>query len=226
MMHDFRWSSLAPLALGWLIFFALHSTLASLALKRWVAARRPRWLSFYRLGFNLFAVLSLLPVLWLSYRAPGPLLWHWQGAAAWLANGLALAALAGIAHSARSYDMRAFFGLAQLRSRTVRAEDGEPFRLSWYHRFVRHPWYFFALVLIWTRDMSAATLLSSLMMSLYFLIGSRLEERKLLVFHGATYRRYMARVPGLIPLPWRSLSAREAAELRAGAGTGFHETDS
>ena len=39
---------------------------------------------------------------------------------------------------------------------------------------------------------------------------ARLEEKKLLVYHGDTYRRYMARVPGLIPLPWKSLTAAEA----------------
>jgi hypothetical protein len=66
---------------------------------------------------------------------------------------------------------------------------------------------------IWTRDMSETTLLSSVIITLYFLVGSRLEEKKLLVYHGDTYRRYMARVPGLIPLPWKSLTAEEAEAL-------------
>ena len=61
--------------------------------------------------------------------------------------------------------------------------------------------------------MGAATLLSSVMITVYFIIGSHLEEKKLLVYHGDTYRRYMARVPGLIPLPWKSLSAEEADRL-------------
>jgi hypothetical protein len=61
--------------------------------------------------------------------------------------------------------------------------------------------------------MSVTTLLSSVMITLYFFIGSRLEEKKLLVYHGDTYRRYMARVPGLIPLPWKSLTPEEAEAL-------------
>ena len=40
-----------------------------------------------------------------------------------------------------------------------------------------------------------------------------MEEKKLLVYHGDTYRRYMARVPGLIPLPWKTLTAAEAKAL-------------
>jgi len=58
----------------------------------------------------------------------------------------------------------------------------------------------------------------------YLMIGSRLEEKKLLVYHGDTYRRYMARVPGLIPLPWKTLTAEEAKELtrqQNGAETRF-----
>ena len=75
---------------------------------------------------------------------------------------------------------------------------------------MRHPWYFFGLVLLWTRDMSATTLLTSVLVTLYFVIGSRMEERKLLVYHGDAYRRYMARVPALIPRPWKTLTREEA----------------
>ncbi|MFN3397504.1 MAG: methyltransferase family protein, partial [Sulfurimicrobium sp.] len=149
----------------------------------------------------------------LMYRAPGPALWRWDGAAAWLANGLALAALLGFLRTLKFYDMQEFLGLRQWQRHTRRVEDLEHFHLSPFHRFVRHPWYSFGLVLIWTRDMNLAFFVSSVMMTLYFVIGSYLEEKKLLVYHGEVYQRYMARVPGLLPLPWKSLSAAEAAEL-------------
>lgn len=204
---------MAWLALAWLGYFALHSVLASLAVKRWFAAAFPRQLPLYRLGFNVLALLLLLPILWLTYHDPGPLLWRWQGLGFWLANGLALAALGGFWHTLKSYDMQEFLGLRQWHSHVTRVEDQEHFHLSWYHRFVRHPWYFLGLVLIWTRDMYALTLLSSAMITLYFILGSRLEEKKLLVYHGETYRRYMARVPGLIPLPWKFLSERDRRDL-------------
>lgn len=204
---------MALLLFGWIGYFVLHSALASLAVKRRVAAAWPELMPYYRLGFNILATFLLLPVLWLTYRDPGPMLWRWQGIGAWLANGLALAAIAGFWLSLKSYDMREFLGFRQIKLHVRRAEDQERFRLSRFHRFVRHPWYFFGLVVIWTRDMSAATLLSSAMITVYFIVGSRLEEKKLLVYHGDAYRRYMARVPGLIPLPWKSLSAEEADSL-------------
>lgn len=212
-MTDSDWHNLALLLSYWLAYFVLHSVLASLGIKRRVAAVRPALMPIYRLLFNGLSMLLLLPILWHMFQHPGPILWRWQGGGAWLANGLALLAFLGFVRSLKYYDTQEFLGLRQLRAHTRSVEDQEHFHLSPFHRFVRHPWYFFGLVLIWTRDMNTSLLLSSVMMTLYFVIGSRLEEKKLLVYHGEVYRRYMARVPGLVPLPWKSLSAAEAAEL-------------
>jgi protein-S-isoprenylcysteine O-methyltransferase Ste14 len=212
-MTESAWRHIVLLSFCWIGYFTLHSALASLAVKRRVAAVWPNLMPYYRLMFNTLASLLILPILWLTYHDPEPMLWRWQGITAWLANGLALAAIFGFWRSLKSYDMQEFFGLRQLQLHVRKVEDQEHFHLSPFHRFVRHPWYFFALVVIWTRDMSATTLLSSVFITLYFLVGSRLEEKKLLVYHGDTYRRYMARVPGLIPQPWKSLTAEEAEAL-------------
>ncbi|MCU7958537.1 MAG: hypothetical protein KZQ58_00765 [gamma proteobacterium symbiont of Bathyaustriella thionipta] len=92
-------------------------------------------------------------------------------------------------------------------------EDQETFKLSPLHHFVRHPWYFFALVMIWTRDMNSLMLVSAILLSLYFIFGSRLEERKLIQYHGKVYREYMNHVPGVFPLPWKILSHAQAQKL-------------
>jgi protein-S-isoprenylcysteine O-methyltransferase Ste14 len=212
-MTESVWRDIMLLALCWIAYCALHSALATLVVKRKLAAYWPNLMPYYRLTFNIVALLLLLPILWLTYHAPEPMLWRWQGIATWLANGLALAAIVGFWLSLKSYDMQEFLGLRQLHSHVRKVEDQEHFHLSPFHRFVRHPWYFFGLVLIWTRDMSATTLLSSVFITLYFIVGSRLEEKKLLVYHGDIYRSYMARVPGLIPLPWKFLTKEKAEAL-------------
>ena len=210
-MTESDWRNLIFLSLFWLGYFVVHSTLASLRVKNWFALRYPQQMPFYRLGFNFLALFTLLPLLWLLID--GPTLWAWRGVSAWLSNGLALAALLGFVASLNYYDGQAFTGLRQWKERTRRVEDPERFQLSPFHRYVRHPWYFFGLVLIWTRDMNASMLLSCIMMTIYFVIGSRLEERKLVAAYGDSYRRYMQRVPGLFPVPWKSVSAKEAAEF-------------
>lgn len=209
-------ADLSLLSAAWIVYFAVHSFLASLTLKRWVAQHYPSAMPRYRLAFNVAATIGILPIAWLFYAHPGPVLWTWSGWQAWLANGLAAAAVAGFFVSLRHYDTGEFLGLRQLRESVTAVEDQEAFHLSPFHRHVRHPWYFFSLVILWTRDMNAAMAVSALLLTAYLAVGSLLEERKLLAYHGERYRRYRERVPGLIPLPWKRLTAQEAEEIAGG----------
>ena len=147
----------------------------------------------------------------------GPLLWSWDGPWAWVAQALALLALGLFAWSLAGYDSGEFSGLRQWRTRHAGVEDDASLHITTLHRFVRHPWYFCALLLIWTRDMDAARLLSALLATGYFILGSRLEETKLVAFHGEAYRRYRERVPGLVPWPGRHLKAADARDLETQA---------
>jgi hypothetical protein len=45
------------------------------------------------------------------------------------------------------------------------------------------------------------------------LIGSRLEEHKLIELYGDAYKQYRKKVPGLLPLPWRWIRRSEADAL-------------
>lgn len=208
---------LAAIALAWLGYFALHSALAALSVKAWIAGRWPQFMPGYRIVFNVVSTVTLIPVLWLIHGVESDWLWQWRGAWAWLGNGVALAAILGLLVSGRSYDMGEFLGLRQLSRHG--ADQPESFTLSSLHRFVRHPWYCIGLVLVWTRDMNGPLLVSALMITAYFVVGSKLEEGKLVAIYGETYRRYMAKVPGLIPLPWKYLTAGEAASLMDRADT-------
>jgi methanethiol S-methyltransferase len=207
--------SLFWLAVGWTAWFAVHSLLASLPVKRAVAARWPALMPGYRLAFNAFALLSILPLLWATFALGGPPVIAWRGGAAWVAHGLTLLALGLFLWSLRCYDSAEFFGLRQWRRRVRSVEDQERLHISPLHRYVRHPWYGIGLLLLWSRDLDSAQLLASGLATGYFVIGSRLEERKLIAYHGDRYRRYRERVPALVPLPWRYLRAAEAAALLA-----------
>ena len=201
------------LILSWIAYFSMHSLLASIGAKQIVATRWPRAMPAYRLGYNVLAVLLLAVPLWLTLSDPGPWLWRWTGLASAVALALSVAAVAGFLWSLKYYDMREFLGLRQFSEGNDSVDDQEQFQLSPLHRWVRHPWYFFALVIIWTRDMNLSMLITAMLITLYFVIGSRLEERKLLRYHGEVYRRYQRRVPGLVPLPWKHLRADEVQSL-------------
>ena len=213
-------NELALLGLLWVGYFALHSLLASLWLKRRVATRWPRWTPAYRLVFNALAGVLILPPLALTLGHDGPVLWRWSGSWQWLANGLATLAVLGLLWSLRFYDGSEFLGLRQWRDREHSVEDQENFRISPLHRFVRHPWYSLGLLILWTRDMDAARLLAAALATGYILIGARLEEGKLIAYHGERYRAYRERVPALLPRPWRWLDRASAQRLQGAPDQG------
>ncbi|MBY0577632.1 MAG: hypothetical protein K2P57_01150 [Burkholderiales bacterium] len=187
----------------WTGYFALHSVLASSWMKDKVASGWPRAMPVYRMMYNLIAIVLLFPIAWLLWGHAWPVLWRIEGLwafAAWL-----LKALAGMAFlvSLKYYDMREFLGLKA-------EQHGARFVISPFHRFVRHPWYFFALVIIWTSSMNSGQFATAVMVTCYLFIGSRHEERMLIACFGERYAEYRSRVPGLIPLPWKYLKADEA----------------
>lgn len=207
--------SLPVLSTAWLGYGLLHSLLASRRAKAWAAARWPRLMPAYRLVYNGIALATLAPFLLWLVRDPGPFLWRWRGAAAWGADGLATAAVAVLLLAGTTYDLGAFLGWRAWREGRQDGGDGEPFRISRLHRFVRHPWYAVSLVLVWTRDMTALRLVSALWITAYFGVGSRLEERKLLALYGDRYGKYRRRVAAFLPLPWKRLTPAEARDLEA-----------
>ena len=203
-------AALVLLASLWLAYALIHSLLAANACKAAIAHRWPSLARRYRLGFNGLALILLLPPLAVLYGRAWTPLWSWPGAWAWLSHGAALLAVLGFWHSSRHYDMADFLGF---KASTAEA----PLCFSPWHRHVRHPWYMLALLFIWTRPLDSGYLLTAGILTAYFVVGSRLEERKLIAAYGEAYRAYCQRVPGLIPIPGRSLSADEAAALAAQA---------
>lgn len=200
-------TALILLASAWCAYFVLHSLLASQRVKRHFAGVR-----CYRLLYNLIAVATLLPVAGLHTLYQGELVIQWQGGWLWLARVMSLTAIACFLWTLRYYDLGEFSGWGECRHGKTGAAEGR-LVLSPLHRYVRHPWYSCALVLIWCRDMDLAQLISTVLISAYFVIGSRLEERRLIAVFGERYREYLREVPGLIPLPWRGMSRERAAQL-------------
>ncbi|MDQ7076147.1 MAG: hypothetical protein Q9O24_13610 [Gammaproteobacteria bacterium] len=163
MSFDVLW-----LLLSWLAYFVIHSLLASLSVKNWVASNWPTKMPLYRLSFNFLAVLLLIPPMALTFAWQGEWLWQWQGVGQWVANGMVLVAVVGFIWSMKYYDGSEFLGFRQLKNRVESVEDQEHFQLSPLHRWVRHPWYFFALLLIWSHDMHLGWLISASMMTPLF----------------------------------------------------------
>ncbi len=200
-------------AASWLFYGGVHSLLASNKMKNSVAASWPAFTPYYRFLYNVTAVLLFLLPLSISLADKSPPLWQWRPPLNWLAYGAAILAVAGFIWSLKFYDMREFAGLPNKNQ--VKVFEIARLKISPLHRFVRHPWYFFMLVIIWTREMNPTQLVSAIVITLYLVIGSRLEENKLIAQFGDSYRDYRSLINGLVPLPWKILSRSNQAKLLA-----------
>jgi protein-S-isoprenylcysteine O-methyltransferase Ste14 len=190
-------------ALAVAAYGALHSLFASLTVKAWIRqCLGPQADRFYRLTYNCVALLSLLPIPALLIWRPGVVLYRLDspwGAMAVIGQLLSAALLCiGFLQT----DAWSFLGLRQLRGLP---QTPPRFVATGLYRWVRHPLYTAGLFLIWlTPVMTSSVLALNLVLTLYVLAGSRLEERRLVAEFGADYRDYQRRVPALIPVRWPS----------------------
>jgi protein-S-isoprenylcysteine O-methyltransferase Ste14 len=181
-----------PLAWLWgssLGFALTHSLLASRACKRAVGLSP----QFYRLAFAVSAV--VLTAIWLGFvrMLPDAPAYRLQGAAAIAGHALQLFGIWVLWRSARAFDMRLFLGLAPMPA------AGEPFLERGIYRHLRHPMYTGVLLILFAApNQSVNSLHLAAAIALYFAIGSRLEERRLLADH-PEYADYRRRVPAFWP---------------------------
>ena len=80
----------------------------------------------------------------------------------------------------------------------------EPLATGGLNAFVRHPLYSGLFLVLWARVSNDLTLATALWGSLYLVIGSRFEERRLLRVYGEAYARYRAAVPAFVPWKGRA----------------------
>ncbi len=213
MQSSIDYFQIFSICLLWAGYFLIHSVAASLGLKRWVSRYHAQLMPLYRLCFNILSTILIIPILWLSFHWSSEPLWQWSPFFFWITSIVSIATIIAFYFSLRYYDMAEFLGTRQWSERTEKVEDQEQFVIGEFHRFVRHPWYSMGIILIWCRELDPIMLTNAIMITLYFIIGSRLEERKLIQYHGEIYRLYCQKVPGLLPRPWRYLSQLQVNEL-------------
>lgn len=185
----------------WLSFGVVHSLLASQSAKRYFA---PLLGSGYRLGYNLFAALHIALIIIGGHivlgAASAPLDWPTGADTALIV--VRWAGIAIIMVALTQYDLGQFSGLAQLRRKHL---DEERLHISGMHRYIRHPLYLGAHLYLWGGAQDEFGLQTALWGSIYLVIGTWFEERRLLTQFGPAYAVYKASVPMLLPTRGRAI---------------------
>jgi methanethiol S-methyltransferase len=193
---------------GWLVwdtllsslFFVQHSGMIRRGLQARMAPYFPAY--FHAAIFTVASglVIAMVVVFW---QPSGTWLIELQGPWRWLTKGVFFLAAAGMGWGV--WALKAFdpYGKgaiqAQLTGKPLRPQ---PFTIQGPYLWVRHPLYFFVLVMLWScPDLTADRLLFNLLWSGWIYVGTVFEEKDLVSDFGPVYQRYQKQVPML--LPWK-----------------------
>ena len=178
------------LALLWISFGIIHSVLASDTVKKIVQTK------YYRLIYNLLAIILLIPILYFQLTAESKRLME-DSIFNQLLGGIMMSAGIFMMYiSIKGYASKEFLGLD--------FDKKEPFGLKTdgLSEFVRHPLYTGTLLFFWGTFGFFATetfLTTALFITIYVRIGIYFEEKKLVRVFGKDYGEYRKKVPMLIP---------------------------
>jgi protein-S-isoprenylcysteine O-methyltransferase Ste14 len=186
----------------WLIFSIalwgiVHSLLASVGFKNYL--RRTlgdHLMKFYRLFYNIFAVISILPVLYLMVVLPDRTLYQVGSPWSYLMRAGQVISVLLLFVAVLQTDVLSFVGLRQLTDEEKRGD----LVVNGLYRFVRHPLYTFSLGILWlSPTMTVNSFIVYAALTVYILIGIIFEERKLVREFGQEYADYKSITPMLIP---------------------------
>ena len=191
------------------ILFALygfvHSVAASEKVKILFKKVFGKLIAFYRLVFNIFAVVGLY-LIWDLAPHPSLQIYKLPPPYDYLVLIPQFISLAGIIWCFKYICFKEFIGLSQIDRylRNVYSEseldENYTLRIDGPYKYSRHPIYFFSIIfLLFRAEMSLFYLTMFISFTAYFYIGSYYEEKKMVRLFGDDYRSYQKKVPRIFP---------------------------
>ena len=143
------------------------------------------------------ALLTILPLVYLLYKNPGPFLYIIPSPWRWLMVGGQL--IAAIVAPRAMLDAPHRFKIRSQLSAPKTPEAG-PLNIRGIYRWVRDPFLLTGLIIIWlTPFMTVNLLVIYILTTIYLYLGSLHWERRLVAQFGDEYREYQKRVHRIIP---------------------------
>ncbi len=178
------------LVIGWVIYYALHSLLASRRIKAAVGLKPTR----YRLMYVVFATIGFLLLLFFNGSIGGDYILTKTRFITYAALILAGIGVVVARMAFRNLSAAGFLGLADEPEGDLITEG--------IYSIVRHPLYTATILItlgFFLYDSRPATAISVGITWLYLIPGIWLEEKKLIAVFGSEYEEYRHRVAAIIP---------------------------
>ncbi len=195
------------IAVLWIGWCTMHSLLIDATVTGFIKTRLPEVDRYYRLLYNGLSLMTLFPLAVYTRGLGGQVVFAWQGWCGLLLRAIFFAiALLLFFSGAKRYNLEIFLGINQLRrgNASLLLSTAVEFPASGVFALTRHPWYFGSFIAIWTvfAVYPYPVFMASIILSAYLVVGTFLEERKIVREYGDSYRRYQQQVSMLFPWKW------------------------
>ena len=187
-------------ALAWLSFAVVHSLLARLSIQKKLEHHVK---GGYRLLYNALSLVHIGAVFLIGKSLLETQTYNTLSdpIISSLFLAIKLAGVIVIVWSLTKYDLGRFSGITQFRKlEYLSTVSEEPLQRSGLNSWVRHPLYSGAFLYLWGSAGSSFGLWTAILGSLYLIVGTALEERKLITFYGEAYRQYQKEIPMYFPI--------------------------
>jgi len=203
------------LAVFLIIWCVVHSAMISVHFTDYVKSKFGRKFRFYRLFFNVVAAASLTPLGLYAYSMQSQPIFHWEGYLRICQIIMLVIVVLLFFAGARHYSILQLLGIRQLKEGILYNVLNEHTELdtTGILGVIRHPWYAAVIVLIWARSLDASAILVNVIFTGYLVIGSFLEEQKLILEFGEKYREYQRKVSMFVPYKWLKKGADNDGDL-------------
>ena len=192
------------LALSWVMFFILHSVLADQKVKTFFYAKFPTSTKYYRLIYNFVSTITIFPAIYLQLSIQSPRWFYSNSLIQYLAYLLILSGIVVMILAFKNYQTSEFIGIIYLQknNKLNPSISDSSLATSGLNAIVRHPLYFGILLSLFgylIHQFNTKALIMGVIFSIYLIIGTYLEEKKLIQEFGEDYKKYQKNVKMLIP---------------------------
>ncbi len=187
------------LILSTILYSVIHSLTASNLVKThtrdWFRSSIDRW---YRFLYNVWAGISFLPIIWLLCYLPDNVIYTIPMPWVFLTTLVQFVGVAVIIIGILQTGALSFIGIQQLIWPDTFADT--PLFTTGLYNIVRHPLFTGGLLVIWGTPILTHNILTLfILLTIYLVIGARLEEKRMLQNYKDQYKQYQNEVPMLIP---------------------------
>jgi protein-S-isoprenylcysteine O-methyltransferase Ste14 len=190
------------IALMWSGYCALHSYLISIRFTNMLNRILKKYYAFYRLFYFLISLLLLIPLMNYTAQSDDRIIIVYGHYLNILRNVLIYGSLLMFCWAFfLDYDSLSFLGIRQILNfkKTKGLSPSVEIKKSGLLGIIRHPMYLALIIYLWCQTQKISDIVVSTVLTVYIIIGIKLEEKKLILEFGETYIKYQKQVPMLIP---------------------------